>query len=102
DAGADAAPARRGGPGAVTVPAPLIVLAAGGTVGHVFPAEALARELMAADNRLVLVTDRRGAAYGGALGAIDTRRISAGGLTGRGVLGALAGGVSLVRGVIEA
>ena len=41
----------------------LAVVAAGGTGGHLFPAEALARELQARGWRIVLATDRRGAAY---------------------------------------
>ncbi|MEQ9199380.1 MAG: glycosyltransferase, partial [Rhodospirillales bacterium] len=42
-----------------------VVLAAGGTGGHVFPAEALARVLMRRGHRLIFVTDRRGGAYSG-------------------------------------
>jgi UDP-N-acetylglucosamine--N-acetylmuramyl-(pentapeptide) pyrophosphoryl-undecaprenol N-acetylglucosamine transferase len=64
----------------------LIVLAAGGTGGHVFPAEALAQELLAQGHRLVLITDRRGAAYGGTLGLIETLHINAGPLTGGSLL----------------
>ncbi len=45
-----------------------IVLAAGGTGGHVFPARALAEELARRGRRLVLITDRRGDAIGGAPG----------------------------------
>ena len=47
--------------------APLVVLAAGGTGGHVFPAEALAGELVARGARLALFTDDRGRRWGGAL-----------------------------------
>ncbi len=43
--------------------APLAILAAGGTGGHMFPAEALARALMARGWRIVLATDRRGEVY---------------------------------------
>jgi UDP-N-acetylglucosamine--N-acetylmuramyl-(pentapeptide) pyrophosphoryl-undecaprenol N-acetylglucosamine transferase len=43
---------------------PLIVLAAGGTGGHVFPAEALARELLGRGFRVALFTDRRGGKFG--------------------------------------
>ena len=42
----------------------LIVLAAGGTGGHVFPAEALARELLGRGFRVVLMTDPRGGKFG--------------------------------------
>jgi UDP-N-acetylglucosamine--N-acetylmuramyl-(pentapeptide) pyrophosphoryl-undecaprenol N-acetylglucosamine transferase len=39
---------------------PLIVLAAGGSGGHIFPAEALARELLGRGLRVALLTDPRG------------------------------------------
>jgi len=39
---------------------PLFLLAAGGTGGHVFPAEALSRELLGRGARVALVTDSRG------------------------------------------
>jgi UDP-N-acetylglucosamine--N-acetylmuramyl-(pentapeptide) pyrophosphoryl-undecaprenol N-acetylglucosamine transferase len=55
--------------------APLIVLAAGGTGGHVFPAEALAESLLAQGYRLALVTDSRGSAYGGVLGGLETHNL---------------------------
>jgi UDP-N-acetylglucosamine--N-acetylmuramyl-(pentapeptide) pyrophosphoryl-undecaprenol N-acetylglucosamine transferase len=54
---------------------PLIVLTAGGTGGHVFPAEALARALAARGYRLSLITDRRGTNYQGALAEIETHRL---------------------------
>lgn len=43
--------------------APLIALAAGGTGGHMFPAEALAQELKRRGRRVLLVTDARGDRY---------------------------------------
>ena len=42
---------------------PLIVVAAGGTGGHMFPAEALAREMMARGWDVVLASDSRGDTY---------------------------------------
>jgi UDP-N-acetylglucosamine--N-acetylmuramyl-(pentapeptide) pyrophosphoryl-undecaprenol N-acetylglucosamine transferase len=44
-------------------PEKLCVVAAGGTGGHMFPAEALARELAARGWRVVLATDERGARF---------------------------------------
>jgi UDP-N-acetylglucosamine--N-acetylmuramyl-(pentapeptide) pyrophosphoryl-undecaprenol N-acetylglucosamine transferase len=66
---------------------PLVVLAAGGTGGHVFPAEALAAALGARGYRLALMTDARAAAYGGVLGTIETHHLAlarmSGGLAAR-------------------
>jgi len=45
--------------------APLILLAAGGTGGHLFPAEALGVELIRRDLRVRLVTDSRALRYSG-------------------------------------
>ncbi|WP_299840904.1 undecaprenyldiphospho-muramoylpentapeptide beta-N-acetylglucosaminyltransferase [uncultured Jannaschia sp.] len=43
----------------------LLVIAAGGTGGHMFPAQALAEEMLARGWRVKLVTDDRGARYAG-------------------------------------
>lgn len=40
--------------------APLLVLAAGGTGGHMFPAQALAEEMVSIGWRVKLSTDKRG------------------------------------------
>ncbi len=55
---------------------PLVVLAAGGTGGHIFPAEALARELLNRKVRVALLTDRRGGAFSADL-AVPVHRIHA-------------------------
>lgn len=80
----------------------LIVLTAGGTGGHVFPAEALAAELIARGRALALITDRRGQAYGGTLGQLATHRISAGGIAGRGLGARLSSVAALGLGFLQA
>lgn len=85
----------------MTAPA-VIVLAAGGTGGHMFPAEALATALLARGHRLALVTDRRGGAFKGTLGTIETHRIRAGRFAGRGPLARLQSAVELILGIIQA
>ncbi|TVR98746.1 MAG: undecaprenyldiphospho-muramoylpentapeptide beta-N-acetylglucosaminyltransferase [Rhodospirillales bacterium] len=65
---------------------PLIVLAAGGTGGHLFPAEALARALLSREARPVLLTDRRGGAFDPALGDVETHRVRSGGVAGKGLV----------------
>jgi UDP-N-acetylglucosamine--N-acetylmuramyl-(pentapeptide) pyrophosphoryl-undecaprenol N-acetylglucosamine transferase len=67
----------------MSAPARPVVLTAGGTGGHVFPAEALAAELMGRGFTLALITDKRGKAFGGALAALPVHRINAGGIAGR-------------------
>jgi UDP-N-acetylglucosamine--N-acetylmuramyl-(pentapeptide) pyrophosphoryl-undecaprenol N-acetylglucosamine transferase len=57
------------------VTASLVVLAAGGTGGHMFPSEALAKALIARGIRVALLTDERGRAFGEALAGIDVHRI---------------------------
>jgi UDP-N-acetylglucosamine--N-acetylmuramyl-(pentapeptide) pyrophosphoryl-undecaprenol N-acetylglucosamine transferase len=47
----------------MTLPEKTILLAAGGTGGHLYPAEALAQELLDRGHKVVIVTDKRGAAF---------------------------------------
>lgn len=63
---------------------PLIILTAGGTGGHVYPAEALAEELSRRGCRLMLVTDQRGLNnYHGTLGKIPNRSVLSGAVMGK-------------------
>ena len=63
---------------------PLVILTAGGTGGHVYPAEALAEELEGRGYRLMLVTDCRGKDnYKGRLGQIPNRAVMCGSIVGR-------------------
>lgn len=63
---------------------PLIILTAGGTGGHVYPAEALAEELETRGYRLMLVTDCRGKDnYKGRLGKLPNTAVFSGGIVGK-------------------
>ena len=79
-----------------------IVLGAGGTGGHVFPAQALAMELLDRGYRLVLVADSRSEAFDGALGELDVHRIDAAGTAGRGYGAKLIALFRLGRGYLQA
>lgn len=79
-----------------------ILLAAGGTGGHMFPAEALATALLARGRRVVLVTDRRGQGFGDRLPEVEVRRISAAALAGRRLADRLGGLARLALGYLEA
>ncbi len=72
----------------------LIILSSGGTGGHVFPAQALAENLLARGHRLALITDRRGDSYGDSFAGIETRFIQAAGISGR---DPVAKGIALFR-----
>ena len=76
------------------------VVAAGGTGGHMFPAEALARELAGRGWRIVLATDHRGEAYAQAFPAEE--RIALDAATGRGPVGMARAGAAIARGVFTA
>lgn len=76
-----------------------IVIAAGGTGGHVYPAEALADRLMTRGHRVVLMTDRRSGALDSPVFASCERHVLAGaGLSGRGLGRAASGFLQLVKG----
>ena len=80
----------------------VVALAAGGTGGHMFPAQALARELLARGSRVALITDRRGGGFGPDLPQVDTTCISAGALAGGGLLRKLRGAAQLTIGYFQA
>ncbi|NQW12038.1 MAG: undecaprenyldiphospho-muramoylpentapeptide beta-N-acetylglucosaminyltransferase [Alphaproteobacteria bacterium] len=80
----------------------LVLLAAGGTGGHVFPAKALAEALLARGLRVELVTDRRGTAFETARDGLKIHRIRAAGIAGRGPLAKLTAVGDLLLGYLEA
>ena len=65
----------------------VIVLATGGTGGHMFPAQALADELLARGHRPVLVTDERGAEHATFDAHVNVHVVRAGAVTGQSLLG---------------
>jgi len=83
----------------VTAARSLVVLAAGGTGGHLFPAEALARALIGRGRPVALVTDTRAKEF--PIVGVDTYRVRAGRLGG-GLPGKLKFALDLGRGILEA
>lgn len=80
--------------------APLILLAAGGTGGHLFPAEALSHALRAAGLRVALATDARAEIYASQFPAESIHAIPSATPSGRSPL-ALAGvGWKLIQGLM--
>lgn len=76
-----------------------VILAAGGTGGHLFPAEALAREFLKRGRPVALITDRRGGNF--PVSGVETFRIPAGQF-GAGLLAKLRGVFDLGRGFMAA
>ncbi len=74
-----------------------IILAAGGTGGHMVPAHALAAELKARGHGVMLVTDERGAKYPGLFKDVPVHILPAGRLVG-GPLGLLKALRSVMKG----
>ena len=83
--------------------APLILIAAGGTGGHMFPAQALAEAMIARGWRVKLSTDARGARYAGGFPAAVEVVVSGSGTFARGgILAKLAVPFKILGGVLGA
>lgn len=80
-----------------------IVIAAGGTGGHFFPAEALASELVARGHRVTLMTDARsGGLRSEVFAGRETFLIDGAGIAGRGALRAGRAAIAIAAGTAQA
>ena len=80
-----------------------VVIAAGGTGGHFFPAEALASELLSRGRRVALMTDARSAGLQSpAFVGLERFVISGAGVAGRGALRAGQAALALAGGAMQA
>ncbi len=85
------------------MPAPLALIAAGGTGGHMFPAQALAELLLAQGWRVKLSTDDRGARYaGGFPDAVDRSVVKSATTARGGIVGKLTAPLKIAAGVMAA
>ena len=64
-----------------------IVLSAGGTGGHMFPALALMEELLERGHKVSLITDKRGLAYHKIFKGIKIYQVGSASFTGKGFIG---------------
>lgn len=78
-----------------------IVLAAGGTGGHMFPAVAVADELRRRGFAVSLITDARGSGFGDGFAEDDVHRISASGIGG-GIAAKIRGAIAIGVGFVQA
>jgi len=81
---------------------PRLLMAAGGTGGHMFPAQALAETLKAQGWDIAMMTDRRGRKHAGCIPADPIIEVKAASITPRRPLAAILGVFKLAKGVRQA
>lgn len=79
-----------------------IVLGAGGTGGHLFPAQALAAELTRRGWHIVVMTDRRGKAFADSFPQAEIARVPAASFADRSLLGRVAAMARICLGIVVA
>ncbi len=79
-----------------------VVIAAGGTGGHLFPAQALAEELTRRGARIVLITDERGRTYTDAFPDAEIWMVRAATVAGRGLFGKIRALAAVGIGIVQA
>ena len=76
-----------------------IVLSAGGTGGHLFPAEALAGELVRRGRKIVVMTDRRGRGYGAAFPGARIEVVPSAAFSDRSLVGLVSAPFEILAGI---
>lgn len=79
-----------------------IVIAAGGTGGHTFPAQATAQVLMARGHRVLLATDPRGAGFAARMPGVELLPIQSATFSGRNPFVIVGASAKIARGVMQA
>lgn len=79
-----------------------IVLAAGGTGGHLFPAQAVAAELMKRGRKIIVMTDARGTQYPTYFPGASIEIVPAAAFSDRSILGLLTAPFEIMAGIIIA
>ena len=79
-----------------------VVLSAGGTGGHLFPAQALAAELLARGNRIVVMTDTRAKNYGEAFPGTEIETVPSASFASRSLVALAAAPFEILRGIVVA
>ena len=78
----------------------VIVLAAGGTGGHLFPAQALAGELIRRGKKIVVMTDSRGRGFTGAFPGARLEIVPSAAFSDRSALGLVSAPFEIAAGII--